>query len=474
MNKTKIVCTIGPKSCDKEKLKSLVKAGMNIVRLNGSHNVVEWHAKVIHLVRSVDKNIPILLDLPGRKIRTQKHLKPYKLTKNQEIIITSDMNYKKPDKVPTNYNGLHRDLHKGDLILADDGTLKFKVKKIVGFDIYCLILTDGELKGGKGLNVPYVKVNTPLVTETDKKLIKFAIQHKVDWVGVSFVESGEHVCKIEKLLGNSGIGVISKIENKFGLEKIEEIIEKSSGIMVDRGDLGAETSIENIGILQKEIIKKSNIYGKPVIIATEMLHSMIEKTQPTKAEIMDITNSVLDGASAIMLSGETAVGVDPVQAVNVMRSVADEVEKEYHNYTTSDFSITHKSVPNAIGKSIFEVCQQIPINKVICITLSGYAARMISRYRLNQPILAVTDTPARARQFNLMWGVDGVPLSIKFSKQKIDHILSSIKQLWQMKKIYENELVIITAVIFPHKYSKMNYMQIHRVGDMVKLFKWSK
>ncbi|MCX5749193.1 MAG: pyruvate kinase [Candidatus Saganbacteria bacterium] len=472
MDKTKIVCTIGPASCDRKTLEKLAKAGMNVARLNGSHNTLDWHEKSIKLIRSVDKNIPILLDLPGRKIRTAKFKHTYKLKNGKTIIFTSVKGYKSSDKVAVNYSGLHRDLKRGNIILADDGTLKFRVVEVKGTNVFCRILTDGELKGGKGLNVPYVKVNTPLITEDDKRLIKFAIKNKVDWVGLSFVENGEHVRKVKKLLGNSGIGVIAKTENKFGIDNIESILKESDGILIDRGDLGAETSIANIGVIQKKAIIAANSSGRPVIVATEMLHSMIEKRQPTKAEVTDITNSIMDGASAIMLSGETAVGIDPVNTVKVMRSVADEAEKYFSRSAVIDSSMTQKTIPSAIGKSIYEISKEMPIDKVVCITLSGYAARMISRYKLDQMILAVTDKIEKARKFNLLWGVTGICLGINFVSKDYSHIIESAKQLWKEGFLKKDDLVVFTAVILPYRNAKMNYLQIHKMSDLIALFKW--
>lgn len=475
MNKTKIVCTIGPSSSSKNDIKKLIMSGMNIVRLNSAHNTLQWHTHIIKLIRALDKNIPIIFDLPGRKIRIKDLSNPYTVAEGKELIFTCDQNYAGSDKISLDYNNLHRDLKTGDVILADDGSLKFKVKKIIDSDIYCQIFTNGELKNRKGLNVPYIKINTPVVNKRDRNLIRFAIDNKVDWIGFSFAECAEHVKEIRNLLKNSNIGIISKIENKFGVEKIEEIIKESEGLLIDRGDLGAETSIEKIGILQKEIIKKASEHGKPVIIATEMLHSMIEKFYPTKAEVIDISNAILDGASAIMLSGETAVGKYPVEAVRVMRSIANEVEKSYLNYNNNlNFSITHKTIPNAIAKSIFEVCKEMPITKVVCVTLSGYAARMISRYRIPQPILAVTDSPEKARKFNLLWGVQGIYLKISFHRKKIQHIIKSCELLWQTGKLSKEDLVILTGVMMPLGQNKNNYMQIHRVGHIVELFGWRK
>lgn len=476
MNKTKIICTVGPCCCGESSLKKLIRSGMNIARLNGSHNTLQWHGNVIKRIRAMDNTIAVLFDLPGRKIRTQNHKNDFYLSKGAEVIITSDENYKGKDKVSVNHNGLHRFLKKDDIFFADDGALKFKVEAIKGKDIVCRALTEGVLKGGKGLNVPRVKLNAASVTKADYKAVQFAVKSAVDWVGISFVENARQVRKIKKLLSKSAVGVISKIETQSALNNLEAILEESSGVMVDRGDLGAEIGIERIGLVQKEIIAKANELGKPVIIATEMLHSMIERSQPTKAEIVDISNSILDGASAIMLSGETAIGRNPVAAVKVMRAVANEVESKYsvYGHGAADTLPKHASIPNAVGRSICEICKEMPIDKVVCITLSGYSSRMISRYRVKPSILAVSDTIERSRSFNLLWGVEGISLNLHFHRREISHIVEVAKKLWEMGKIVDSETVIFTAVIFPIKNNKMNFLMIHKISDLKEIFKWNR
>ncbi|MDY7009303.1 MAG: pyruvate kinase [Planctomycetota bacterium] len=474
MNKTKIVCTIGPRSCNTNTLKRLIANGMSIARLNGSHNTLEWHRRTIKLIRTIDENIPILLDIPGRKIRTKKSDEGFRFSRGQELTITPGKNHATRNKVGITYGHLHRDLKAGDTILADDGTLKFRVQSIEGRDVVCRTMTKGVLKGGKGLNIPFVKVNTPIVTKRDREVIDFAIKNRVDWVGVSFVESAVHVAKIRRLLGKNNIGIISKIENQYAIDNLDEIIEQSSGLMVDRGDLGAETCIEGIGMAQKDILSRAKEHGKPVIVATEMLHSMIRNPQPTKAEIVDISNSILDGASAIMLSGETAVGDYPVAAVKTMRAVADEVEKNDSVYNKTNMSLNHASIPNAIGKSICEICQAMPIDKVVCITLSGYAANMISRYRIKPPILAVTNSREKARLFDLLWGVEGISLETPFYSDKYDHIIHVAEMLWKRGTLLDSQTVIFTAVIFPRKGNKMNFLAIHKIGNLRAVFNWEK
>jgi pyruvate kinase len=324
--KTKVVCTIGPKTADPESIKQLISLGMNIVRLNGSHNTIDWHRSVIRTIRDVNAAIPILVDLPGRKIRTQKGDYVINFKINDILIFTSNLSTDPQEKISLNYNGLHDDVSPGNIILADDGTLKFIVDKIVEKDIYVKALSNGKLTSAKGINVPYVKVKSKLISDKDMAVLDLCKSEGVDYVGVSFVENANHVKEVYSLLSGAGTKVISKIENQFGLNNLGEIMAESAAILVDRGDLSAETNSMQVGVNQKIILDRANKFGCPVIIATEMLHTMIENPQPTRAEVLDITCAVFDGASAVMMSGETAIGKYPFEACKTMSDVIIEAE----------------------------------------------------------------------------------------------------------------------------------------------------
>lgn len=475
MKKTKIVATLGPETAKPDAIKKLIDCGMSVVRLNGSHNTIEWHIETIRTVRSVNPMIPILVDLPGRKIRTAAFNHQFTFKAGETLILTSDLEYKGKDKAVVNYANLHKDLKVGDNILADDGTLKFIVRKIEGKDLLCEALVTGTLKQCKGINVPYVKVNTPLISERDIRIMEMCKKENVDFVGVSFVESGTHVEEVYKHLEGSKVEVIAKVENQFGVDNLESIVQKSFGILIDRGDLSAETKIENISLQQKRILREATRFGKPVIVATEMLHTMIENPVPTKAEVNDITNAILDGGSATMLSGESAVGKFPFAAVEVMKNIALEVESFQGHADGLNLNITTNDTPNVIGKCISEVSRNLPITKIICFTNSGFAARMISRYRLNQDIIAVTDSVDKARKFNLYWGVMPYCSSkIEFKPEKSEHITYGLKELYENKIITKEDTIVVTAVRFPSKTSqtRMNYFEIHNVRDLIEALSW--
>lgn len=343
MSHTRIVCTIGPATLNEATLLLLHEAGLSVARLNGSHNTLEWHQSAVEKIRKVLPNVPILLDIPGRKIRTLPLKHEPKFTVGDSIILTTDLSHDGTNKVPVDYAELHKDLKIGNKIMADDGTIEFSVERIVGCDIHCRAKTSGQLKSQKGINVPFVQLNTPLVTERDKKLIAFACENKVDYIGLSFVESAEQIEIFRRLIKTYCPRIVAKIENQGGIRNLKAIVRSADAIMIDRGDLAAETSLYNVAVMQKNIIAVAKEFGCPVIVATGMLHSMIQNSFPTKAEVSDITNAVLDGCSATMLSGETAIGLFPVEAVRTMKKVIEAAEsyKPSLNERATDERSTH-------------------------------------------------------------------------------------------------------------------------------------
>ena len=468
--KTKIVATLGPQTCDVQSIANLINAGLSVVRLNGAHNELTWHEAVVRNVRSVDPMIPILVDLPGRKIRTKDLAEPHVFKKGDLVIFSTSPDAEQA-KVPVSYGLLHNELKNGDTILADDGTLKFTVQEIVGNEIRCVAECDGAIKSRKGLNIPYVQVKTPLLSARDLQIIEFCKRLGVDFVGVSFVEGREHVEEVRKALSNSEIGIVAKVENQFGVNNLEEIVMSADVIMIDRGDLGAETRSEKVGTLQKKILKQAQMRGTPVIVATEMLHTMIQSPTPTKAEIIDITNAVLDGASAVMLSGESAVGKFPVQSVTWMASVireAEEFQESTHLPTNSG------NLAESIGRTAVEIAQESKVDKIVCISYTGYAPKMISRFRGSSQVLAVTDTIEKARRMNIYWGVEAVPLKIRFTPRDISHIEKSLRTLWEQGLISERETIVIVAARYPHDGGKMNSIEVQKVGDLAKVLSWGK
>lgn len=471
MARTRIVATIGPASSTPQILKEMASAGMGIARLNGSHNNLDWHRKTIELLRKTLPEVPILLDIPGRKIRTAQLQNEPSFKIGETIILTTDQIYSGTEKVLINNARLHEDLKPGDVIFADDGTLKFIVDSIDKTDIFCRAETPGQLKSRKGINVPYVQLRGQPVTNRDGEMIGFAKDNGVDYVGISFVESANHVEKIRTLIGSSWPRIVSKIENRGGLENMEEVIRATDAIMIDRGDLAVETSLEHVAIFQKRILRCARAHAKPVIVATEMLHTMISNPQPTKAEVTDITNAVLDGASATMLSGETAIGEYPSLAINTMKIISTAAESLVQETMRSD-QAGNSNVPQAMSGAISLLCRNLPITKIVAITVSGFAARTISAETLPQPILAVSNDKMAARSFNLLAGVKGIYVDISFSKNTTDHIAKCLTELWRRQEINHDDFLLVTAVAYPRSGNRMNLIQTHAVADLAQTLNW--
>lgn len=327
------MATIGPVSANREMLLALAGAGMTMARLNGSHNTSEWHRRTIRLIKETLPGVPILLDIPGRKIRTAPLTHEPAFRTGDVIILTTDRQHDGSIKIPVNFERFHEFMMPGLEIQADDGHLSFTVEKVCGRDVHIRAKVDGVLRSRKGVNVPQARFERPLITEHDHKMMAFAQANNVDFVGVSFVESAGHVAAIRNLITQERLGIVSKLENQGGLDHMDEVIAASDMVMIDRGDLAVETSPELVCIFQKRILTAAQRQKTPVIVATELLNTMIEHPYPTKAEVSDITNAVLDGASFLMLSGETAIGSYPVEATSRLQRIGQAVSAYIHQHS---------------------------------------------------------------------------------------------------------------------------------------------
>ena len=472
MNRTKIVATIGPATATAEAIEALCAAGMSVARLNGSHNSLDWHASTIRLLRSVVPDVPILLDIPGRKIRTGKLAHEPVFRAGDTVVLTTEPDHDGSAKVPVNYELLHEELAAGHIVLADDGTLRFTVLEVRGRDIVCRAEAAGQLKSAKGINVPQVTLRTPPVTGRDEAMIEFARSNDVDFIGISFVESSEHLARVRDLIGGSWPRIVAKVENAGGLRNLAEVVEATDAIMIDRGDLSVETNLEQLPLHQKRILSVARDAGKPVIVATEMLHTMIVNPFPTKAEVSDITNAVLDGAAATMLSGETAIGAYPSEAVAVMQRISDVAENYIQEELDLRTSRESVSIPMAFGEAIGRLCRVLPITKIVAVTISGFAARMVAAQRPRQPILAVSNDVRAARSFNLLAGTTGYHVDVAFSRTSTDHVAECLHQLWRRNALADEDLILVTAVGYPTSGLRMNLLQTHMVDDLARALSW--
>lgn len=408
MKRTRVIATIGPASRNSETLLSLSKAGMSVARLNGSHSNLAWHEETITLIRATLPDTPILLDIPGRKIRTlQLEHEPVFLA-GESIILTTDTAHNGKEKVPVGYDKLHERLKAGDKLFADDGTLSFEVTEVTGRDISVRADMDGQLKSRKGINVPGIDLGQSLVTAKDRDMIAFAKAQGVDYIGISFVESRAHIEAIRSLIDGPTPKIVAKVENAGGIAHLEEVVSAADVIMIDRGDLAVETSIDRVAIYQKQILNAATLAGIPTIVATEMLHSMIENPLPTKAEVSDITNAVFDGAAAVMLSGETAVGRYPVEAVSRISGISKLAEAYIFNHRQAALPDAQQDIRNAIQA----LTHALPVTRIIVLSRSGYGVRIAALSGAGIPVIAVGHDPAVVRSWNLFPGVTSLALNL--------------------------------------------------------------
>jgi pyruvate kinase len=438
VKKTKIICTIGPSSETKETLKELLKSGMNMMRLNFSHGNYEEHKEKIDNFRAAQAETGIraalMLDIKGPKIRTTK-LKDGKnvnIVAGQEFIITTDKSVIGDETIAAvTYEDIIQDVKIGEKLLIDDGLLQFSIKEIVGNKIICIALNNGELGENKGVNLPKAKVSLPAISEKDKNDLIFGCQQGVDYVAASFIRKADDVKDVRKVLDENGgkdILIISKIETQEGIDNFDEILKVSDGIMVARGDLGVEIPIEDVPIAQKMMIEKCNIVGKVVITATQMLDSMIKNPRPTRAEVNDVANAILDGTDCIMLSGESANGKYPVEAVRVMTRISEKIDPlvSKKNYFTENMTIT-----TAVTKGTAEISESLGTKVIVVATQSGRAARDMRRYFPKAEIVAITNNEKTANQLLIVRGItpfiDGQPESLDSFFQLAEKVSVNLK-----------------------------------------------
>lgn len=476
MRKTKIVCTIGPASESLETLEALIEAGMNVARLNFSHGNHEEHAERIKRIREASeksgKIIGILLDTKGPEIRThQMENDGIDLVTDQKISISMTEVIGTAEKFSITYGQLIEDVHEGSIILLDDGLIELRVDSVDNENglIHTIVENAGTLKSKKGVNVPGVSVQLPGITEKDAQDILFGISQKVDFVAASFVRRSSDVMEIRELLeknGGSHIQIIPKIENQEGVDNIDDIIMVSDGLMVARGDLGVEIPAEEVPLVQKSLIEKCNSAGKPVITATQMLDSMQRNPRPTRAEASDVANAIFDGTDAIMLSGETAAGIYPVESVETMHRIAMTTESalNYKQLVSNRRKDKEANMTEAIGQAVVYTALNLKVKAIIAPTESGTTAKMISKYRPESPIIAVTSSEFAAKKLTLVWGVQpivGTPVS------STDEVFATaVEESLKHEYVDHGDLVVITAGVPVGKAGTTNLMKVHVIGDI--------
>ncbi|MDG2152944.1 MAG: pyruvate kinase [Crocinitomicaceae bacterium] len=471
MKRTKIVATIGPSSSSKEVLKDMILAGMNVCRLNFSHGAYEDHSEVIKNIRALnDKlglNVAILADLQGPKIRTGEMQKSgVVLEVNETVLVQTDKIVGTEKMFSINYSKLPEDVKKGELILLDDGKLMLEVTKTDGKkQITCKVIQGGVLSSNKGVNFPNTKISMPSLTEKDELDLSFAIEQDVDWIGLSFVRSARDMIDLKHKISSAGAKakVIAKIEKPEALECIDDIINESDGIMVARGDLGVEIPFQNVPLTQKMLIDKGIKYAKPVIVATQMMESMITQMSPTRAEVNDVANAVLDGADAVMLSGETSVGKYPVEVISTMSRIVCEMESHDGIYYKEEPPEKNKErfISDSICYNSCRLAQRVDVNAIITMSFSGYTAYKIASQRPKANIFVFTSNRKILTQLNLVWGVR----AFYYNKQiSTDHTIADIKYIMKSEKhLKQGDLIINIASIPLEELGSSNMLKLSHV-----------
>ena len=454
MKKTKIVCTMGPNTDNREIMKELALNGMDVARFNFSHGDHAEHKHRLEILESVreELGIPIasLLDTKGPEIRTGKLKDGKKVTLKEGDLYTLTTEEIVGDETRgyINYAGLAEDVKPGDRILIDDGLIELHVREVNGTDIVCRIENGGELGEKKGVNVPGVRVKLPALTDKDKEDIRFGVDAGFDFVAASFVRNADAIREIREILDEKGsaMQIIAKIENEEGIENIDSIIEASDGIMVARGDMGVEIPAEKVPHIQKMIIRKCNLACKVVITATQMLDSMIRNPRPTRAEVSDVANAVYEGTDAVMLSGETAMGSYPIEAVRMMSQIAEESEKylDYMFYQRRKVSAENlRNISNTVCYSSVATASDLEAPVIVAPSVSGFTTRMLSKWRPKALIAGLSPSMTAVRQMQLYWGVN--PFHAKRAESTDALLFASVELLKEKGIVKEGQIVVATA-----------------------------
>lgn len=454
MRKTKIVCTLGPASRNEKTILKMLKAGMDVARINLSHGTHEYHAESIEMFRrvrdSLDMPAAVMLDTKGPEVRVGKFVNGKEtLEDGSTFTLTTNEEKGTKERVSVSYKYLPQQLKVSDTILIDDGRIDLQVESITETDIVCKVISGGEISDRKGVNIPDVHLDIPYLSEADQNDLIFAVEQDADFIAASFVRSKEDVIALRNFLdyhGGYNIRIISKIENIEGVNNFDEILSHSDGIMVARGDMGVEIEFERLPGLQKKFIRECYRAGKMVITATQMLESMIHSNTPTRAEITDVANAVFDGTSAIMLSGETAIGDHPELVVKTMAKIARQAEKdafELDSYENFQYINNAADITNAICDAACTTARDIKAKAIIAITKSGYTARKVSKFRPKEAIIATTPNEKTYHQLSLSWGVHPVKSLYQANAEDLfDHSIACAKRYGYVKA---NDCVVITA-----------------------------
>ena len=469
MRKTKIICTLGPSTDKDGVLRELVANGMNVARFNFSHGSYEEHKGRLDMLKSVraelNKPVAALLDTKGPEIR----LKEFKngvemLEAGQTFTLTTREVEGTKEICSITYKDLPQDVHEGGTIMLDDGLIKLAIKSVTDTDIVCEVLNSGKIKTKKGVNVPGVHLSMPYLSQRDRDDIIFGVQQGFDFIAASFVRTAQDVYDIRNLLNeyDSNIRIIAKIENREGVDNIDSILSAADAVMVARGDLGVEIDFTELPGIQKSVIDRSFSFGKPIVTATQMLDSMMVNPRPTRAEISDVANAIYDGTSAIMLSGETAAGDYPVEALKTMSAIAERTEKEEH-YRPQRHAEIQISVSDATAHAACLTAKDVNAAAIVTVSESGNTARLLSKYRPKQPIIACVMDEQVQRQLSLSWGITSLLMGPAHSTDELIEMSTALAE--KNGYLHNGELTVVTAGVPVGVSGTTNMIKIHMVGN---------
>ncbi len=471
--RTKIICTLGPASEDPKTVERLMKAGMNVVRCNFSHGDYEEHLGRVNTVKKVREQlglpVALLADTKGPEVRLGLVEKGVVLKDDQPFTLTTQECTGNAERASVTFDGLPGDVRKGTRLLIDDGLIDMVVESVTATEIHCRVIHGGPISSRKGVNVPGVTLSMPYMSSKDRADIRFAVENDFDYIAASFVYNGQNIKELRaecNRVGGEKIRIIAKIENAEGIENIDEILELVDGIMVARGDMGVEIPLEELPSIQKLLITKGYSAGKQVITATQMLESMIHNPRPTRAETCDVANAIYDGTSAIMLSGETAAGQFPVEAVETMARIALRTERDIDykkRFITRRLNTDMSTITNAISHATCAAALDLGACAIITVTKSGDTVKMISKFRPNCPIIGCSPDPKVVRQMNLSWGVTPI---LTEEKQQTDELLAhAVEAAKNARLVRDGDLVVITAGVPLGVSGTTNMLRVNVVGE---------
>jgi len=453
--KTKVVCTIGPASMTQDNIRRMHAAGMDVVRINTAHGDFEQYDGIIEMTRSVGE-IPIMIDLKGPEVRVRTKA-PREVETGDVVVAGFD------DEEFTFSYDFYDEVDVGDKITIDDGTIGAIVERKHEGKLHLRILDQGVIQLNKGVNIPGKRLSVPRLSEKDLEAIEYAKHKNVEFLALSFARDASDVANLRRRMGSGLQAIIAKIENQEGVWNASDILEEADALMIARGDLGVEIEYQKVPLIQKDLIKRCNQRGKVVIIATQMLESMVDKPNPTRAETSDVANAILDGSDAVMLSEETAVGKYPVRAVEMMTKIAVEAERMLTGHITVN---GFYNISETVSRSIDVLSRSMPLDKIVTLTRSGYTARMIARFRPTQPIIAVASDEMVKRQLELVFGV--TPVYAPYHEAD-DIILNACRVLVEKGLLEDDDFVLFTAGVRTETPHESNLIEIHKVADLLKL-----